>query len=189
MRKTTLENKIKSVEDSGLLNGADIVIQTDGGGDCSNNGVSRGGNCASAFVVIKHPNLNAVSGKVHIDKNKTNNELEYKGLVMALEFILENLLAKNPAFKDKSFKILCDSQLIVRQVNREYACKAANLTKLYQDSLRLLFLIRTSNKIEVEWMKRTYNVADDACRIYIGGKVDSLVEFKDIFEGLSNAKA
>ncbi len=93
-------------------------IYTDGG--------ARGnpGPAAAAFVVVK-------GGKVLTKESAylgvtTNNEAEYKALLMALKWLTEN----QKDFKDGSVSICLDSELVVRQLTGIYKVKNENLKTL-----------------------------------------------------------
>jgi ribonuclease HI len=60
----------------------------------------------------------------------TNNIAEYSALICALQ---EGLLLKADALRIKS-----DSELLCRQLNRDYKVKSANIIGLYTQALRLL---------------------------------------------------
>lgn len=100
--------------------GKEYRVYTDGG--------SRGnpGNAASAFVVLK-------DGKVILKWKKyigitTNNEAEYKALLYAIKWLL-----KNKEKLDKEFRVsfFLDSELVVKQLRKEFKIKNENLKKFY----------------------------------------------------------
>ncbi|MFA5410612.1 MAG: ribonuclease HI family protein [Candidatus Omnitrophota bacterium] len=62
--------------------------------------------------------------------NATNNVAEYTALIYALQ---EALL-----LKAESLKINTDSQLLCRQIKKEYKVKNANIRALYNQALHLL---------------------------------------------------
>jgi len=62
--------------------------------------------------------------------NATNNVAEYTALIYALE---EALILKAEVVTIKT-----DSQLLARQLNKEYKVKSINICALYKQSLRLL---------------------------------------------------
>ncbi len=65
---------------------------------------------------------------------KTNNEAEYLALVKALE-----ILEKRPDLLSHPVKILMDSELIVKQIKKEYKVKKPELMILYQKVLAFPF--------------------------------------------------
>ena len=61
---------------------------------------------------------------------QTNNVAEYKALIFALEEALR--------LKEADIKVYTDSQLLARQINREYKIKSPNLSGLFQEAQNLL---------------------------------------------------
>src|ERR1044072_8461750 len=68
--------------------------------------------------------------KYTIDGICTNNEAEYESLIIGLELLLE-LGARN-------FKIMGDSELVIKQVSKEYRCVKENLIMYFVIAIRLL---------------------------------------------------
>lgn len=98
-----------------------LKIYSDGG--------SRGnpGPSACAFVVIDNGKILHKESKYL--GNKTNNEAEYYGLIIALEFLNKNL----KIFEGKEdIKFFLDSELVVKQINNIYRVKGSNLKPLYK---------------------------------------------------------
>ncbi|NLK25482.1 MAG: ribonuclease HI family protein [Euryarchaeota archaeon] len=89
-----------------------LQVFTDGG--------SRGNPGPAAFAIV----VTDGTGKIlkeyarYIGKC-TNNEAEYRGAIAALEEAM--------ALGADEVELVSDSQLLVRQVNGQYACRAANL--------------------------------------------------------------
>lgn len=98
----------------------EIVIHTDGG--------SRGnpGPAASAFVVETVDKI-LHKGSKYLGR-KTNNYAEYMGVIIALDWLLE----QKELLKGK-IVFLLDSELIVRQINGVYKVKDANLQTLRKE--------------------------------------------------------
>lgn len=101
-----------------------VFIHTDGG--------SRGnpGPAACAFVA-EQKGLVVAKGSKYLGK-RTNNEAEYEGVMLALEWLLEN----NSLNVDVKF--LLDSELVVRQLTGIYKIKKPELQTL---SLKIKKLI------------------------------------------------
>lgn len=78
--------------------------------------------------------------------NTTNNIAEYRGLLAALEWALAH---GHPRVHIKS-----DSQLLVRQMNGEYAVKNAGLLPLYRQARHLMAKIGT---VTLEHVRREMN--------------------------------
>jgi len=57
----------------------------------------------------------------------TNNEAEYNGLILGLRYALDELEIKHLTVEG-------DSQLVIKQMNREYKVKSPNLQELFQDA-------------------------------------------------------
>lgn len=81
----------------------------------------------------------------------TNNEAEYKALLLGLNLALENNVKK----------IVCylDSELVVKQLNGEYKVKNARLKKLFDE---VLLVRSTFEKISFIHVKRDKNSDADA---------------------------
>ncbi len=84
----------------------------------------------------------------------TNNQAEYHGLILGLRHAL--------AMEADSVTVHGDSQLVLRQLDGQYAVKAPGLKALHEEA-RLL-LARFS-KVKLEWVPREENgEADQASR-------------------------
>lgn len=68
----------------------------------------------------------------------TNNLAEYKGLLMATEWVLKNNLQKK---YDKIFFYL-DSELVVKQLTKKYKLKSTKLRPIYVKAESNLFKIK-----------------------------------------------
>lgn len=102
------------------MNDEQILIYTDGG--------SRGnpGPAASAFTVEVNDKV-VFKGSKHLGI-ATNNFAEYSGVIIALEWILQN-----PEIVNSGNRIIfnLDSELVVRQLNGVYKVKDLALQKLF----------------------------------------------------------
>ena len=97
-----------------------LKIMTDGG--------SRGNpGPAGAGVVIKNDQGSTVFAGGFYLGTATNNVAEYEGLVRALD-VAEELGASE-------LDVLCDSELLVKQVNGQYRVKNAKLRVLYEQAV------------------------------------------------------
>lgn len=81
----------------------------------------------------------------------TNNVAEYTALEYALEKALE--------LKAEQVKCLLDSELVVKQMNREYKVKDAKMQKLF---IRVWNLTQQFNKVTFEHIRREKNKEADA---------------------------
>src|ERR1051325_2951797 len=92
-------------------------------GSSQKNGLRIGG-------IIIFPNGIPAEFKYAIDGICTNNEAEYESLITGLELLLE-LGARN-------VEIMGDSELVIKQVSKEYRCVNENLIMYFVIAIRLL---------------------------------------------------
>lgn len=136
----------------------DLIIEVfiDGG--------SRGnpGPSACAFVVI-------INNRIFHQESRylgitTNNEAEYQGLIMALDFLYKFDLSLY-----ERIDIKMDSELIIKQITGEYNIKNANLKSFYNKVVKLIQIIKV--KINFKHIPRSLNhLADDL----VNSRLDSL---------------
>ncbi len=157
------------------------IIHIDGG--CRGNRIATVADANSigsaAFVVVKMPehpdpdwNHNKfVFCKGTFHKARTNNELEYEGLLMALRQIKQEVEC-HPDFytpvDGENFRILiqCDSQLIVNQVVSGWAVNVPRLKKLNLEACELISELYSAGvEVDLKWFGREYNVADAICNL------------------------
>ncbi len=77
---------------------------------------------------------------------QTNNFAEYSGLLIALEYAIEE--------KYPSLKVLSDSELLVRQMQGRYKVKSPGLIDLYE---RAQTMVRKLQHFSIEHVLREYN--------------------------------
>lgn len=77
---------------------------------------------------------------------QTNNFAEYSGLLIALEYAVDE--------KYPSLKVLSDSELLVRQMQGRYKVKSPGLIELYE---RAQSLVRKLQHFSIEHVLREYN--------------------------------
>ena len=65
-----------------------------------------------------------------LDKDCSNNEAEYEALILGLEILIEKGI--------KNVEIIRDSQLVIKQVSKDYKCMNENLIKYFPLVLRML---------------------------------------------------
>ena len=82
----------------------------------------------------------------------TNNEAEYKALIIALEF----LSGMPNAAGIGEVLFLLDSQLLVNQMNGVYSVKSANILPLYNKAQKLLKDIKAALKLKGSLLKVTF---------------------------------
>ena len=126
-------------------------------------GGARGnpGPAGCGFVIYDEDDLNIKSGSTYIG-HATNNQAEYKALIFALEFVVDKLKDL-----DKLEQIECflDSELIVKQLNREYKVKNPNMIPLYaqvRDLVMELGGIVTFGHVRREYNKEADMLANEA---------------------------
>lgn len=121
-----------------------LVIYTDGG--------SRGnpGPGASAFVIYDEKNKLIEKDGKYLGKT-TNNQAEYQAVILALN------RAKDVGAKE--IKFFLDSELVVKQLNREYKVRDADLAPLF---LKIWNLSLSFKKITYKHIPRERNKEADA---------------------------
>lgn len=119
------------------------VLRTDGG--------ARGnpGPAAAGFVLQGKDGSILSSGGRFLGET-TNNVAEYEALIWGLETAQGLGITR--------LKVLCDSELVVRQVNGVYRVKHPNMRPLF---LRTLELLRGFQEWEVRHVRREENSAAD----------------------------
>lgn len=119
-----------------------VIIHTDGG--------SRGNpGPASAGFWLPATKI----GGYRFLGTKTNNEAEYEGLILALEFAID------AGFLDVSIK--ADSKLVVNQVSGSWTVKSPHIQALLD---RVNALVRRLDDFEIEYVPREENSdADRQC--------------------------
>ncbi len=110
-----------------------INIYTDGSG--------KG---AYGYVIMSEDNLETLNSKyAQSETSITNNQAEYMGVLFAL------------MNTNQDCTIISDSQLVVNQLNHEWAIKNDDLRKLAQEVWELC----KNRKIEFKWVHREKNKA------------------------------
>jgi ribonuclease HI len=106
---------------------------------------------AGAGAVIVNPAGHIVAKVGKFLGDETNNVAEYMGLILGLK--------RAKAMGIKELEVLADSELVVRQVNGEYAVKAEHLAPLHAEASALL---KAFDKIELRHIPREENGQADA---------------------------
>ena len=110
---------------------------------------------AGAGAVIYKDNTEIYCIAVFVGEKETNNTAEYTGLIKGLELALNNNI--------DSLIVKGDSELIIKQLNKEYKVKAENLKLLFNEAE---ILIKKFKNIEFKHVKRNLNKrADELSRI------------------------
>jgi len=106
-----------------------IIIHTDGG--------SRGNPGPAAVGVVIEGDLVGKKEFGEYIGETTNNEAEYRAVIFALKK-LKPLLGSNKC-KESSVEFLLDSELVVKQLNKEYKLKDKNIQNLFIEIWNLTF--------------------------------------------------
>jgi ribonuclease HI len=106
---------------------------------------------AGAGAVIVNPDGHVVAKVGKFLGEETNNVAEYMGLIIGLK--------RAKAMGIKELDVLADSELMVKQLNGDYAVKAEHLKPLY-DEARGLF--KAFSTIEIRHIPREENAQADA---------------------------
>lgn len=135
---------IKSIiEEPKIYPSTEFVLYFDG---CSK------GNPGPAGIgaVIYKKNVEYWSDCKYIGNKKTNNEAEYRALILGLEAAI--------MYKIKHLSVCGDSLLVINQLNKVYKVKHPNLYELYE---KVNLLIREFNYIDFNHVYRKNNKRAD----------------------------
>ncbi|XP_057740479.1 uncharacterized protein LOC130957646 [Arachis stenosperma] len=138
-------------------------------GSCHKGGVGIG-------ILIISPSGEPSKFLFELNYSCSNNEAEYKALIMGLELLLERGV--------KNIEIFGDSQLIVHQVSLEYMCVSENLRKYFNVATKLLS--KFDNVILRHVPRELNQEANELAQIASSYKIkpstlEKLVRIKDIF--------
>lgn len=100
--------------------------------------------------------------------NKTNNQAEYLALLIGLFYV-----AQYKKDKDK-VHVISDSQLLVKQVNREYKVRNPELMKLHEQALSMT---QKTNAVVMHVLRTDNHVADAMANQGIDEKIQLPKEF------------
>lgn len=98
-----------------------VTVYTDGG--------SRGNPGPAAFAVVVTSDGKVVKEYARYIGRTTNNVAEYQGAIAALKEAVD--------MGADEVEVVSDSELMVRQVNGQYACRAANLQPYLEEVRKL----------------------------------------------------
>ncbi len=125
-----------------------LIINTDGG--------SRGNpGPAGIGAVLKNEKGDIVDEVSEYIGEATNNQAEYLAVVSALEHALEHALEQS---KEYELEFILDSELIVKQVNREYKVKNKELAPLF---MKVYNLSQQFGKVTFRHVPREMNKEAD----------------------------
>ena len=129
--------------------GNEIQIQVYFDGLCQP--VNPGGTACFAFIIKNgHNTIHSEYGLAA--HNSTNNVAEYTALIRALEW----LLASN--YENEKIVVSGDSQLVIRQIERNFKVKAATIIPLYRKAISLISKFKY---IQFEMIPREQNKEAD----------------------------
>jgi thymidine kinase/ribonuclease HI len=128
------------------LNNSVSVTMFFDGGSRGNPGIAG---CGAVIYDESGHELSSVSFKMAGDSN-TNNEAEYKAIIIGLENLLENGYL-NAVVKG-------DSQLVIKQLTGEYKCKSPNLITFHD---RAKFILTRFENVKLEHIPRALNKRAD----------------------------
>ena len=102
--------------------GRQLVLRTDG--------ASRGNpGPAAAGVIIETPDGTLIARGGHYLGEMTNNQAEYRALIIGLQAVAR--------YEPAAVDVMLDSELLVNQLNGRYQVRHAALRPLYEEALRL----------------------------------------------------
>jgi ribonuclease HI len=116
-------------------------------------GASKGnpGRCGAGGTVVDPDGLTVFEGSIFLSDRGSNNEAEYGGLVMVLDWCAANGVTH--------VNVYGDSLLVVSQVNGRWKVKAPNLVLLHAEARGLKSSFQSCT---LEWVPRSKNAAADA---------------------------
>jgi probable phosphoglycerate mutase len=115
-------------------------------------GGSRGNPGPAGFgVVVQDGNGATIAELSDFLGLKTNNFAEYSGLLAALEYALENGIAR--------LRVISDSELMVKQMRGQYRVQSPDLKPLYEEAKRLAARLEA---FQIEHVLRGKNKRADA---------------------------
>jgi len=128
----------------------DYVMNFDG---CSKGNPGIGG----AGAVIYHNNNEYWYGHTFVGPNVTNNQSEYAGLILGLQFAID--------LNIKNLHVFGDSNLVINHMKGIYKCKSTNLIDLFIQAKKLE---KKFDLIEYNHIPREFNSrADELSNIAI----------------------
>jgi len=118
--------------------------------------VNPGGIATYGFVVYRnHEKIHedsGVAGAGCLGDDTSNNMAEYTALIKALEWLIESKLTET------KIVVKGDSQLVIKQLNKQYAVKAPRIIPLYLKAQKLASMFKDISFI---WIPREQNKEAD----------------------------
>ncbi|MCI0485016.1 MAG: ribonuclease HI family protein [Blastocatellia bacterium] len=111
-----------------------------------------GGFACWGWVALSSDNEEIASSRGCIGQGEgmTNNVAEYRAVIEALDWAARNSSVR-------TVEVFTDSQLVVRQINGQWACRAANLLPLLEQARTLMEQTRAT----LRWIPREQNERAD----------------------------
>ncbi len=125
-----------------------VQIYTDGG--------SRGNPGPAAIGVVISKDGQAIKKYGEVVGEMTNNQAEYQAVIFALK--KAKLLFGKKKTKEMEIEILMDSELVAKQLNRQYKIKEKDLQPLF---IKILNLILDFKKVGFSHIPRQENKEAD----------------------------
>jgi ribonuclease HI len=120
-----------------------LILRTDG--------AARGNpGPAAAGVVIELPNGDEIGCSKYYLGILTNNQAEYRALILGLTEILR--------YQPSEILVYMDSELVVRQMNGQYRVKEESLRETYY---KAQLLVRQLPKVTIQHVRRSQNARAD----------------------------
>jgi ribonuclease HI len=141
-------------------------------------GASRGnpGKSGAGIFIIDEDNKKTISLKQYLGI-LTNNEAEYRALIIALEYLAE--FTNTSGIFNINF--LSDSQLLVNQLNGVYSVKSPNILPLYDKAKKIIANLNAAYSFK--HIPRTLNFKADKLA---NSAIDYNIEKLDIDEQTSS---
>ena len=116
-------------------------------------GASRGnpGPCSLGIQVFNSDRCLIYEEASYLEDNNTNNFSEYKAVIRALELAIQHKVQKLSLFSD--------SQFLIRQLEKKYKVKSANIKPLFNQCQKLLEKI---SQADFKHIPREQNKGADA---------------------------
>ena len=136
-------------DESTVKKGDILEIYTDG--------AARGnpGPAAYAYILVKDGNI--IKQNSEFIGNTTNNTAEYHAIIHSLK--------ETEKYTEWRIKIFSDSELVVRQINKEYRIKKAHLSQLCNDVYSLVQKFEKVEFFHVGRENKFIKIADKLCNI------------------------
>ena len=120
-------------------------------------GACRGnpGPCGAGYIIYNNNNV-IYKGNHFVAENNTNNFAEYSALILGIKNCIE--------LNIKNIDIMGDSQLVIKQLNKEYKISSTNLVSLHSATTALLekFVSYNLKHIPREENKEADKLANEA---------------------------